>query len=506
VISAGLKLDVYFGESLSSGGRMANDALMDCFARHKLEVAALYRGIEGFGIGRRIRTERFPDVSTDLPLIAEAIDTRERIEAVLGDVHALIDKGLVTIEHSLLAVGDDVRGAEFPEGAGGAGRLTVYCGRGERAGGGPAYRAVVELLRRQGAMGATVLMGVDGIHNGQRQRAGPLSRNANVPVATIAVGPTPVLRRALRALPDVLDRPVANLERIAVVKHDGELLEPLPLIEDPGDDEPPVWMALRVYTRQSAHAHGGALYTVLTRRLRGAGAAGITTVRGEWGFSSDERPFGDRFGTIGSHAPTYTVFVDRPRRIAEVWPIVDEITAEHGVVTAVLVPAYRERAEEIVRGRLTVRSTQEIAELYRTRAAPRPAFGPAMTTTVPAESRTPEAEWARTLVTEIAEFAAIHNRPSPLVRVTLADGEQFFLASLTARPGHGFVTLYPHPEQADDLIVGADGALMVPRTVIVPLVGIRNVELLTRVPRGTRSAVGFILPSNVTAPRAPMRS
>ena len=43
MISAGLKLDVYFGESLNSGRRMANEALMDCFAEHSLEVAALYR-------------------------------------------------------------------------------------------------------------------------------------------------------------------------------------------------------------------------------------------------------------------------------------------------------------------------------------------------------------------------------------------------------------------------------------------------------------------------------
>jgi PII-like signaling protein len=501
VISAGLKLDVYFGESLTSGRRMANDALMDCFARHDLEVAALYRGIEGFGIGRRIRTERFPDISTDLPLIAEAIDTRERIEAVLPDVHALVDKGLVTIEHSLLAVGDDLRSAEFPEGAGNGGRLTVYCGRGDRSDGGPAYRAVVDLLRRQGAMGATVLMGIDGIHNGQRQRAGLLSRNANVPVATIAVGPVPVLRRALQALPDVLARPVANLERIAVVKHDGDLLEPLPLIQDSDDGDPPVWMALRVYTRQSAHADGGALYSVLTRRLREAGAAGITTLRGEWGFSSDERPFGDRFGTIGSHAPTYTVFVDRPRRVAEIWPIVDEITAQHGVVTAVLVPAYRERAEEIVHGRLTVRSTKDIAELYRTRAAPQAAYGPTIVTRVPVEPLTPEDNWARTLVAEIVEFSVTHDRPRPLVRVTLADDEQFFLASLAARPGDGFVTLYPHPEQASDLVVGTDGAVMVPRSVIVPLASIHKVELLTHVPRGTRSNVGFLLPPG-GAPRA----
>jgi PII-like signaling protein len=248
-----------------------------------------------------------------------------------------------------LAVGEDVRDVDFPGGVGSAGRVTVYCGRGDRAAGTAAYRAVVDLLRREGASGATVLLGVDGIHNGRRQRAELFSRNVDVPVATIAVGAMHVLRRVLQALPELLTRPVANLERIAVVKHDGKLLDPLPLIDDPHEGDPPVWMALRVYTRQSARTKGSAIYTALTRRLREAGAAGITTVRGEWGFSSDERPFGDRFGTLASHVPTYTVFVDRPRKIAQIWPIVDEITAEHGVVTAALVPAYRERAGRLAR-------------------------------------------------------------------------------------------------------------------------------------------------------------
>ena len=467
---------------------------MECFARHELEVAALYRGIEGFGIGRRIHTERFPDISTDLPLVAEAIDTRERIEAVLPDVDAIVNSGLVTIEHSLLAVGDDVRAVEFPGGAGSAGRLTVYCGRGERAGGVPAYRAVVDLLHRHGASGATVLLGVDGIHDGQRQRAGLLSRNANVPVATIAVGATHVLRRVLDALPGVLARPVANLERIAVVKHDGDLLEPLPLVEDSGEGEPAVWIALRVYTRQSAQSDGGAIYTALTRRLRQAGAAGVTTLRGEWGFSSDERPFGDRLGTLASHAPTYTVYVDRPRKIAELWPIVDEVTTRHGVVTASLVPAYRERAGEIEHGRLTVRSAGDVAALYsRSATSPIPP-GPTVPGRVAAEAGTAEDAWARALVTEIEEFAATHERPQPLVRVTLADGEQFFLAWLEPRPGDGFVTLLPHPEQAGDLVPGPHGAVMVPRSIVVPLAGIRTVEMLTHVPPGTRSSVGFLLP------------
>lgn len=493
MIGAGLKLDVYFGESLTSGRRLASDALMDCFARHELEVAALYRGIEGFGIGRRIHTERFPDISTDLPLIAEAIDTRERIEGVLDDVDSIIEKGLVTIEHSRLAVGDDVREADFPDGVGRAARLTVYCGRGERTEGVASYRAVVDLLRRHGANGATVLLGVDGIHDGRRRAAGFLSRNVDVPLAVIAVGQTDVLQRVLQGLPDVLRRPIANLERIAVVKHDGDVLEPLPLVSDQGDGDPPLWMALRVYTRQSAQTRGGAIYTTLTRRLRAAGAAGITTVRGEWGFSSDERPFGDRFGTLASHVPTYTVLVDRPSKIAEIWPIVDEITTEHGVVTAAFVPAYRERAEQVEHGHLKVNRVEELVELYRRQGA-QVAPRPVATAPVPAEPVTPEDHWVRALVAEIDEFATSHQRPEPLVRVNLVDGEQFFLASVESRPGDGFVTLYPHPQQVGDLVAGSEGAMRVPRSLVVPLSGITKVELLTHVPSGTRSNVGFLLP------------
>src|SRR5207249_3821727 len=118
VITAGLKLDVYFGEAQTAGRRLASDVLMECFDRHGVEVGALYRGIEGFGIGTRIHTARFPDISTDLPLIAEAIGTRERIHEMLEEVDSIVDKGLVTLEHSRVAIGEEVRTADFPVGVG----------------------------------------------------------------------------------------------------------------------------------------------------------------------------------------------------------------------------------------------------------------------------------------------------------------------------------------------------------------------------------------------------
>ena len=36
------------------------------------------------------------------------------------------------------------------------------------------------------------------------------------------------------------------------------------------------------------------------------------------------------------------VYIDRPHKVAENWPMIDELTAEHGIVTSLLVPGYRE--------------------------------------------------------------------------------------------------------------------------------------------------------------------
>jgi PII-like signaling protein len=88
-------------------------------------VSALCRGIEGFGLGRRIHTGRFPDISTDLPLVACAVDSRDRIEALVDDVGGAVADGLVTVEHARLARGDELAEAEFPSSPGRAAKLTV---------------------------------------------------------------------------------------------------------------------------------------------------------------------------------------------------------------------------------------------------------------------------------------------------------------------------------------------------------------------------------------------
>ncbi len=240
-------------------------------------------------------------MSSDLPLLAMAVGTRDDVLATIPDVDATVARGLVTLEAGVVATGVDVADAEFPRGPGRAAKLTIYCRAGDRAQGAPAYRAAVRLLRAAGATGAVVLRGVDGTLSGRRGRARLFGSGTGSPIVIISVGPADVLRRSLRDLAELLPDPVVTLEGIAQVKHDGVLLES-PHVAGGTD----TWQTLRVYTRRAAQTHGRPLYAELTRRLRTAGAAGATTILGDWGFSSDEHPHGDRFGTLTSHRPTYT--------------------------------------------------------------------------------------------------------------------------------------------------------------------------------------------------------
>ena len=212
------KLTSYFGERQRSGGAFVADALLELYGRHEIAASILLRGTEGFGLKHHLRTDRSLSLSEDLPLVAVAVDTRPRIEAVLGPALALNRTGLVTVEGARLLADTAVPGPDE------ATKLTVYLGRQERVYRVPAFVAVCDLLHRRGVDGATALLGVDGTAHGRRQRAAFFSRNAEVPMMIIAVGAGEQISRVLPELGALLRRPLLTLERVRVCKRDGRSL------------------------------------------------------------------------------------------------------------------------------------------------------------------------------------------------------------------------------------------------------------------------------------------
>jgi PII-like signaling protein len=340
-----LKLTSYFGErQRTADNGFAADALLDLYGQQAIATSILLRGVEGFGARQHLRTDRSLTMSHDLPLIAVAVDTRPRIEALLESTSGLLRSGLVTLERARLLAGD-IEAAAPSSAPDEETKLTVYLGRQERVYRVPAFVAICDLLHRRGIAGATALLGVDGTAHGQRERAAFFSRNAATPMMVIAVGSG---RRIAQVLPDLgglLRRPLLTLERVRICKRDGELLgrppsvlEALPLA---GQTRLPLAQKLMVYTSEAALHDGQPIHRAIVRRLRSAGISGATTQRGMWGFHGDHPPHGDRLLQLGRHVPALTIVIDTPERTQTAFDLIDDLTAEHGLVTCETVPAVR---------------------------------------------------------------------------------------------------------------------------------------------------------------------
>ncbi len=333
-----VKLTTYFGERHRTERGLVADELLDLYGRRAVQVSLLLRGAEGFGRKHHLRTDRLLTLSEDLPIVSVALDTRARIEALLDELMSIKRHGLVTLERARLLVQDSAA-ADVPEELDEATKLTIYVGRQERAQREPAFTAICELLHRRGIAGATVLLGVDGTLRGQRERARFFGRNANVPLMIIAVGSGSRIAAVLPELAALLTRPLFTLERVQVLKRDGELLSRPREIAPTDPSGLPVWQKLMVYTSEQAKYRGSPVHVALVRALREERAAGATSLRGIWGFHGDHAPHGDRLLQIRRHVPVVTIVIDSPHRIGRAFDVIDQVTCDTGLVTGELVPA-----------------------------------------------------------------------------------------------------------------------------------------------------------------------
>ena len=330
-----LKLTAYLGERQRSGSRFAAEAMLDLFTERCVASSIMLRGVTGFGARHVLRTDESLSLSEDPPISIAAVDTDAVIGALAADIAALLPRGLITVERARLLGAPDALALDD-----GAVRVTIGLGRNRRIGNTPAFVAVCELLFQHRFAGATALLGVDGTLDGRRRRAHFFSRNRDVPLVIIAVGTAAQARAALPDLRAMLIDPMVTAERIAVCKRDGVFLQRPPVLPATDSHGRPLWQKLMIHTSEATRHDGQPIHRAIVRQLRQQRAAmGATVLRGVWGFHGDQAPHGDSLVQWGRQVPVTTTIIDTPDNIARSFDLVDELTAEHGLVTCETVPA-----------------------------------------------------------------------------------------------------------------------------------------------------------------------
>jgi PII-like signaling protein len=95
-------LRIFIGESDKAGHQPLYEAIVFEAKKQSLSGATVTRGIMGFGANSRIHTAKLFEISADLPLIIEIVDTEEKIREFTKTVEQLFEQtksgGLITLE------------------------------------------------------------------------------------------------------------------------------------------------------------------------------------------------------------------------------------------------------------------------------------------------------------------------------------------------------------------------------------------------------------------------
>lgn len=95
--SEGLCLRIFIHEALRHRRKYLYQAIVEHAQREGMAGATVLRGMEGYGLHRHLHTARLVDVSDDLPVIVEIVDSTERIQQFLPTLDSLIPHGTVTL-------------------------------------------------------------------------------------------------------------------------------------------------------------------------------------------------------------------------------------------------------------------------------------------------------------------------------------------------------------------------------------------------------------------------
>jgi PII-like signaling protein len=96
----GVLLRIFIGESdrEPGGDRSLFEAIVRRAREAHLAGATVLRGPMGFGRHSRVHAAKLLELSTDLPIVIEIVDSEEKITAFLPVVDELVSEGLVTLE------------------------------------------------------------------------------------------------------------------------------------------------------------------------------------------------------------------------------------------------------------------------------------------------------------------------------------------------------------------------------------------------------------------------
>ena len=89
---------IFIGESDRYRHRPLHELLVELFRKSGFAGVTVLRGVAGYGAHSIYHTDKLLELSSDLPIIIEVVESRERIEQMMPTIDDMMNGGMITLE------------------------------------------------------------------------------------------------------------------------------------------------------------------------------------------------------------------------------------------------------------------------------------------------------------------------------------------------------------------------------------------------------------------------
>ena len=99
-----VKVTLYLSDGAKHHGVPVYSSILDFLFHSGVAGATVVKGVAGFGAGHRIHSAHILEISDNLPIKIEFIETRTKVDEVLPELEKRIGSGLIEVQETMIVV------------------------------------------------------------------------------------------------------------------------------------------------------------------------------------------------------------------------------------------------------------------------------------------------------------------------------------------------------------------------------------------------------------------
>jgi len=221
-----VKVSIYLSEGTTHHGASTSASILDFLYFRGVSGATVLKGVAGFGADHHLHSSSLVAISDHLPVKIEFIETREKVDEILGKLEEMAGSGMIELQDTTIAKPAQIskpKPTSVPTHVkieGKAQLMRIYIGEHDQWRGKPLHDALVRAMRANDLAGVTVYRGILGYGAHRRMhKDAPLHLSHDSSIMLSVIDTEEKLRTFLPTVEQMVAEGLVVLSDVDIIKY-----------------------------------------------------------------------------------------------------------------------------------------------------------------------------------------------------------------------------------------------------------------------------------------------